>query len=351
MLTKDFEYELDAKYIAQNPPEVRGSTNLLVLDKNDGDIEHKKYFDIPQYVKEGDVVVLNKTKVLKARIFPTVNRTGRQVEVLFLDKIKEKDYAKYLSESHSSGLVLWHCLVGRARHVKTGDKLKVGEYELDIVFRREGDPGFIIGAKTPLEIMKKHGHVPLPPYIKREDNSSDERRYNTIFSKEKESVAAPTASLNITDEILENIKKAGAEIAYVNLHVGWGTFAPVNTEKIEDFNIHSEYIEIPSKSVEVINNAEGRIWAFGTTVVRTLESVATADGTVEQFRGETDLYIYPPYDFKVADVLVTNFHAPRSSLVMLVSAFAGKENIFKAYEIAKQRGYKFLSYGDSMLII
>jgi S-adenosylmethionine:tRNA ribosyltransferase-isomerase len=356
MKLEEFDYDLPEKYIAQNPPKIRGRSNLLVLDKQTGEIDHKKYFDVARYIKKGDVVVLNKTKVLKARIFPKVRRTGRQVEVLFLNNIDESEYEDFLDPALISALrkkdeEVWYGLIGRARHVQIGDILEIGEREIKVIHRREGDSGFIIKGKEIFQIMEDNGHVPLPPYIKRDDSETDEVRYNTVFGQSQKSVAAPTASLNLTQEILQNIKKAGAQIAYVSLNIGWGTFAPVNTEEIEDFDIHSEYISIPMESVDIINNATGRIWAFGTTVVRTLESVADEFGKVSAFSGESDLYIYPPYKFKAVDVLVTNFHSPQTSLVMLVSAFAGKDNIKKAYEAAKSNNYKFLSYGDSMLII
>ncbi len=351
MKLKEFEYDLPEDLIAQDPPRKRGQSRLLVLDKETGRIQHKRYYDIPAFIKPGDVVVLNQTKVLKARVFPEVKRTGRKVEVLFLhalNKDKRDSYRKNLADGKWD---IWYGLVGRARHVKVGDTLNIGEAEIRILDREPGARGFILAAKKVFSLMQEYGHVPLPPYIKREDTKKDRERYNTVFAEDAKSVAAPTASLNLTENILSRIKKAGASIAYVRLNVGWGTFAPVDTENIEDFNIHAEYIDMPRESVDIINNAKGRIWAFGTTVVRTLESVAVGDGEVKEYKGETDLYIYPPYELKVVDVLVTNFHAPQTSLVMLVSAFGGKENVLSAYESAKQAEYKFLSYGDSMLII
>lgn len=330
-----FDYDLPKDSIAQNPVKNRGESKLLVLNKRTGEIEHRKYFDIPKFVKKGDVVILNRTKVLWARTFPIVERTGKKVQVLFL-KREDKDR--------------WYCLVGRAKQVKIGDILKVGDYEMKVEKRREGEAGFVIYAPDAKEIMKNKGHVPLPPYIKRDDRSSDRKRYNTVFAKEEGSVAAPTASLNLTDEIINGIERSSGKIGYVDLDVGWGTFAPLNTENVEDFHIHSERINVLKETVDLVNNCEGRVWAFGTTVVRTLESVATEKGKIKEFSGETDLFIYPGYDFKIVDVMVTNFHAPKTSLLALVSAFGGRDFIVDAYQEAIASGYSFLSYGDSMLI-
>lgn len=335
MKTELFDYNLPKESIAQNPPENRGDTRLMVLDKDKKQIDHYHYYDIPKFVKEGDVVVLNRTKVLWARVFPKVKRTGRKVEVLFLK---------------NEGGKKWYCLVGRAKHVEIGDVLEVGTYEMKVADRREGEAGFIIESSDAEKIMKEYGHVPLPPYIKRRDIDSDKVRYNTVFAEDEGSVAAPTASLNLTDEIMEGIRRAGGEIGFVDLDVGWGTFAPLNTENIEDFEIHSEKINVGKAVVDLVNNCDGRVWAFGTTVVRTLETVSNDDGKIKEYSGETDLFIYPGYDFKVVDLMVTNFHAPKTSLLALVSAFAGRDFIKHAYQEAVTNGYQFLSYGDSMLI-
>jgi S-adenosylmethionine:tRNA ribosyltransferase-isomerase len=333
--TEDFEYNLPLKSIAQNPPQNRGESRLLVLDRKTGNTNHRHYYDIPTFIDAGDVIVLNRTKVVWARIFPVVKRTGRNIEVLFLKNEGENN---------------WYCLVGRARHVKIGDILEIGDYKLKILNRRQGEAGFVINAPDVYMIMKKHGHVPLPPYIKRKDIESDKVRYNTVFAENEGSVAAPTASLNLTDKILDGIKNAGGKIGYIDLDVGWGTFAPINTENVEDFDIHSEKISVGKDVVDLVNNCKGRVWAFGTTVVRALESVADDKGRIKEFCGETDLFIYPGYKFKTVDVLVTNFHASKTSLITLVSAFAGVGNIKHAYREALKSGYKFLSYGDSMLV-
>ncbi len=336
MRTELFDYDLPEKFIAQHPPKERGTTRLMVLDRAEKSIEHKRYSDIPEFINDGDVIVLNKTKVIQARVFAKVERTGREVEILFLEELGEN---------------LWHALIGRARHVKIGDTLHVGDYRLAVQGRDKGDPGFKLKIHSAKELMKKHGHTPLPPYIKRPDTLDDKSRYNTVFSEKDGSVAAPTASLNLTEELLQKIQDAGGQICHINLVVGWGTFAPVNTEKIEDFKIHGEYVDVPAETVETVNLCKGNIWVFGTTVVRALESAAIKNGELEEFHGQTELFIYPGYKYKIVDRLVTNFHAPRTSLIMLVSAFAGREFTMKAYETAKEKDYKFLSYGDSMLIL
>lgn len=338
MKTSEFEYGLPESFIAQNPPKERGSTRLLVMDRFTGELEHKNYSDISEYIKKGDVIVLNETKVMKARIRAQVVRTGRDVEVLFLNRLLGGE-----------GQV-WYCLVGRARHVKVGDILEVEKHTLRIVDRKEGEKGFRIEVPDAITIMENYGTVPLPPYIDRQATKDDEVRYNTVFSKELGSVAAPTASLNLTDSMIERIEGKGGQICYVELQVGLGTFQPVQSEKIEDHVMHEEYISVSEEATNVINSCSGRVWAFGTTVVRTLESVADDDGFVRHYSGTTDLFIRPGYEFKVVDVLVTNFHMPRSSLLLLVSAFTERKSLLRAYEVAKKERYQFLSYGDSMLI-
>jgi len=346
MNISEFKYNLPEHLIAQYPPKERGTTNLLVLDKKKGDIQDRKYFNIPEYINEGDVVVLNETKVIDSRTyFLTPNK--KKVEVLFLEERGEN---------------IWYVLIGRAKYVKKGDIL-LNENSEDIqieILDREGN-GFLVkfinGDSNTL--FKKYGHTPLPPYMKRPDEQSDHERYNTVFSKLPGAVASPTASINLTDEILKEIEKKGAKIVKVELRVGWGTFAPIREENIEEHNLHEEYIHISNASAQSINEVilkGGRVWAFGTTVARTLESVAYKDESsgkylVKEYKGQTDLYIYPGYEWKVINCLVTNFHMPDSSLILLVSSFAGNENIKKAYQHAIEREYKFLSYGDSMLII
>jgi len=335
MKISEFKYNLPKEKIAQFPPEKRGTTNLLILDRKKKGIVHRKYFNIPEYIKEDDLVVLNETQVINSRTYFNTLR-GKQVEVLFLEKRNEK---------------VWFSLIGRARNVRDGDILKCEDIHIRVGEREEN--GFLVefvkgDAET---LFRKHGHTPLPPYMNREDNKEDRKRYNTVFSTIPGAVAAPTASLNLTEEILGEIEKKGAQIAKIELKVGWGTFAPIREENIEEHNIHKEYMNINLEVAEKINECKGRVWVFGTTVARALESAYSDDTKdIRSYSGFTDLYIYPGYEWKVVDVLVTNFHMPDSSLILLVSSFAGKENIHSAYQEAIRKGYKFLSYGDSMLI-
>ncbi len=340
MKISEFKYNLPEELIAKYPPKKRGTSNLLVLDKESGEITHRKYFNIPEYVQNGDIVVLNETKVINSRTF-FLTPKGKRVEVLFLENI---------------GNDIWYVLIGRARNVEIGDILKNEEgEEIQIQVRERKDNGFVVlfteGSSQVL--FDKYGHTPLPPYMKREDEKSDRERYNTVFSKIEGAVAAPTASLNLTNEILNEIEKKGANIVKVELRVGWGTFAPIREEEIENHKIHTEYINVSQDVAEAINSRKGKVWAFGTTVARALESVAYEQNgkyLLKEYSGYTSLYIYPGYKWKIVDNLVTNFHMPDSSLILLVSSFAGKDNIQRAYVEAISRKYKFLSYGDSMLI-
>lgn len=338
MKMSEFKYNLPQEKIAKFPPKERGTTKLLVLDRETGDILHKIYSDVVEYLEEGDVIVLNETKVEKRRTFFQTEQ-GRELEVLFLNHTENGN---------------WYCLIKGGKYVKDGDILRDGEIEIQIVGRK--DNGFLV---KPLnmeaeDIFEKVGHTPIPPYMKRKDNSDDYVRYNTVFARTEGSVAAPTASLNLTDEILAQIQKKGVKIAKIELEVGWGTFAPVREENIENHKIHSEKISVGKDTVEVVNEARksGKdVWAFGTTVARTLESVSDDNGYIHEFEGNTDLYIYPGYKWKCVNHMVTNFHMPDSSLLLLVSSFAGTKLTKRVYDEALKSDYKFLSYGDSMLVI
>jgi S-adenosylmethionine:tRNA ribosyltransferase-isomerase len=361
MNLSDFDYNLPEDRIAKYPPKVRGTTRLLVLNRHDGEIEHKQYADVIDYIKSGDVVVLNYTKVQNVRTFPIVKRTGRQVQLMFLENIQYHEPNLLDQERNSKSYEYWYALIGRAKYVKIGDILVYDDGEsVEVIARKEGEEGFIVRlelTKSP-EIFNKYGHVPLPPYMKREDEPQDKIRYNTVFAKQLGSVAAPTASLNLTDDLLEKIRNKGAKIVYVELKISWGTFAPVKTEQIEDFKIHSEQISMSANGAREINErilSGGDVWAFGTTATRLLESVASVDTVsgkylVHEFEGDTKIFIYPGYKWKVVNHMITNFHTPKSSLLMLVSSFASRELIFKAYGEAMDKEYMFLSYGDSMLI-
>lgn len=337
-----FRYNLPKEKIAKYPPRQRGSTKLLVFDRKTENIEHKHYFDIVEYINEGDVVVLNETMVEKMRT-SFLTKESKRVEILFLHPEQNNN---------------WFVLIGNARYVKDGYELSAEEdSSIKIKILRKEDKRYLISILDnikPEDIFRRIGHTPLPPYIKREDIEEDEIRYNTIFGQKTGSSAAPTASLNLTEDMLNRIKEKGAQIVKVELKVGLGTFSPLRVDNIEDHNMHEEYISISKESAEIINEgkSEGRnIWTFGTTVVRALESVVNDKGKVSEFSGNTKLYIYPGYDFKIVDHLVTNFHQPDSSLILLVSAFTSISSVKKLYNIALENNYKFLSYGDSMLIL
>ncbi|MDD3474889.1 MAG: tRNA preQ1(34) S-adenosylmethionine ribosyltransferase-isomerase QueA [Candidatus Dojkabacteria bacterium] len=335
-----FKYKLPEDRIAKHPPRIRGTSNLLVYNRKTKDIQHKKYFNIVEYIKPGDIVVLNETRVLNVRTY-FLNEKWRELEVLFLN------------EENGN----WFCLIGGGRYVKDGDILSAkGNKRIKIKVLTKKDRGYlveILGGIEAHEIFQEIGHTPLPPYMKRDDNKNDSKRYNTVFNKVPGSSAAPTASLNLTKKIIKQIENKGAKILKVELRVGWGTFAPIREENIEDHKIHQEYINISKEVADEINKAKesgNDVWAFGTTVTRTLES-SVKNRKVQQYSGTTNLYIYPGYEFKIVDHLITNFHQPDSTLILLVSAFAGIEEIKKLYNIALDNDYKFLSYGDSMLII
>lgn len=341
MKMSEFIYDLPEEKIAKFPPIERGTTKLLVLNRENGKIEHKRYFNIPEYIKAGDVVVLNETKVEKRRTY-FLNEKGKEFEILFLNRI---------------GDGRWYGLIKGAKRIHSEEILKAKEDQsIKVKIGERSGDGFLI---SPLneegeEIFDKVGHTPIPPYMKRGDIPDDYIRYNTVFARLTGSVAAPTASLNLTDEIITNIENKGAKVVKVELEVGWGTFAPVREENIEEHNIHTERISISKEAAKIVNDAKEKgkdIWAFGTTVTRTLESVADSEGKVHEYSGETKLYIYPGYTWKCVDHLITNFHMPDSSLILLVSSFAGKDLIKKAYNEALKKNYKFLSYGDSMLIL
>jgi S-adenosylmethionine:tRNA ribosyltransferase-isomerase len=330
-----FKYKLPKDRIAKYPPKVRGTSNLMVFDRKSKKIEHRKYFEVVEYINPGDVIVLNETKVLDVRTyFFTPN--NKEVEILFLNQEDEN----------------WFCLIGGGRYLNNGDILIAKEdRNIKVKVLTKKQRGYLIDilGSDPLDIFAKIGHTPLPPYMKRKDKKEDKVRYNTVFSKIPGSSAAPTASLNLTNEIIEEIKKKGGKVVKIELKVGWGTFAPIKEENIEDHKIHKEYISISENVVKTIKEAKikgNNIWAFGTTVVRALET-----GGVRPYTGQTDLYIYPDYQFRIVDHLITNFHQPDSTLILLVSAFAGIEETKKLYSEALQGDYKFLSYGDSMLII
>ncbi|MBR2998366.1 tRNA preQ1(34) S-adenosylmethionine ribosyltransferase-isomerase QueA [Candidatus Saccharibacteria bacterium] len=327
MLVSDYNYNLPEERIAKFPPKKRGSTRLLVLNKSTGKIQDSHYRYLADFLNPGDVLVLNDTRVMQSRLFCELP-DGRKRELVVLEKHgNEPQRIMYRGKLHE------------------GDKVFVNK-NLVTIAKILGNGIAEVESSTPLsELARLYGEVPLPPYLHRDATDNDKKRYQTVFAKEFGSAAAPTASLNMTEELLEKLKQKGVIIKYLTLHVGLGTFLPIRSDKVEDHKMHSEWFSIPEDTIKAINNS-GRIIALGTTVARTLEYYAKTGKT----EGEDDIFIYPGYEFKIVDALLTNFHAPKSTVLMLASAFAGWDNLKNAYDHAVTEKYNFLSYGDSMLI-
>ena len=340
MKTKDFYYDLPEELIAQHPLENRIESRLLVLDKVTGNIEHRYFKDIIDYLNPGDTIVLNDTRVLPARLFG--NRIGKEEKIEFLLlKRTDKD--------------LWETLVKPGKKAKIGSLIEFGRGLLTGEITDIGEDGTRLikfnynGIFE--EILDRLGEMPLPPYIT--EKLEDKERYQTVYSKNLGSAAAPTAGLHFSTELLKKIEDKGIRIAYLTLHVGLGTFRPVKVENILDHHMHSEYYELSKESADAINNTKkngGKVISVGTTSTRTIETIANKDGILEPKSGWTDIFIYPGYKFKVVDRLITNFHLPESTLMMLVSALSSKEMIMDAYKVAVQEKYRFFSFGDAMII-
>lgn len=340
MDVKDFDYYLPEELIAQDPLEDRSSSRLMVLDKKTGEIQHKIFKDILDYLKPGDCLVLNNTKVIPARLFGVKEGTQAKIEILLL-KRKEND--------------IWETLVKPGKKAKPGTKiifgdgLLVGEV-IDVV--EDGNRLIQFNYEGIFEeILDQLGQMPLPPYITH--TLKDKNRYQTVYAKYDGSAAAPTAGLHFTKELLEKVKAKGIDIAEVTLHVGLGTFRPVKVENVLDHHMHSEFYMVSAEAAEKINATKdrgGRIISVGTTSTRTLESAADENGRLKECSGWTEIFIYPGYKFKLIDCLITNFHLPQSTLVMLVSALAGREHVLAAYEEAVKEKYRFFSFGDAMFI-
>lgn len=348
MKIEDFDYNLPEELIAQRPTQRREDARLLIVHRSTGKTEHKRFYDIVDYLREGDCLILNDSKVIPARLFGVKENTGAKVEFLLI-KRKEGD--------------VWETMVRPGRRLKPGDtvvfskeplfRAEIKDYGKDgtRIVKFEYDGIF-------MERLEEIGSMPLPPYIQREGSDDDKERYQTVYCREEGSVAAPTAGLHFTEEILEKAKKKGVEIIYVTLHVGIGTFRPVKCENIEDHSMHFEEYHISSESADMINRAkrEGRrIISVGTTSTRTLESAAYFDQgagcmQVRSGHGDTGIFIYPGYEFKIIDSLITNFHLPKSTLLMLISALYDREKILEVYEEAIEKKYRFFSYGDAMFI-
>ena len=332
-------YELPERLIAQTPLERRDGSRLLVLDKTTGAREHRHFYDLPEYLRPGDCMVLNDSRVIPARLIGA-RPTGGAIEVVLLRDLGDKR---------------WECLVRPGKKMRPGHRVIFGDGELtgEVESVSEGGNRVIRFQYEGifLEILEKLGRMPLPPYIK--EQLADPERYQTVYSKHPGSAAAPTAGLHFTPELLDKIRAMGVDVRFVTLHVGLGTFRPVKAEDIEDHEMHSEFCTVPADTAEAVNRAKaagGRVVSVGTTSCRTLESFTGEDGVLRADSGWTNIFIYPGYRFKCIDALVTNFHLPGSTLVMLVSALAGRENILAAYKEAVEMEYRFFSFGDAMFI-
>jgi len=348
MHINDFDYELPKELIAQTPAEKRDSSRLLVVHRQTGEVEHKHFYDIIDYLKPTDCLVLNNSKVLPARLFGVKEGTGAKVEFLLIKRIEGDT---------------WETMVKPGKRLKVGDSVSFSDDKLfRAVIKDYGEDGTrIVEFEYEgifLERLEELGQMPLPPYIERDNNKDDRDRYQTVYCKTEGSVAAPTAGLHFTQELLEKARAKGVKIAYVTLHVGIGTFRPVKVEKIEDHHMHFEEYFVDEENAAIINEtvkAGGRIISVGTTSTRTVESAAEFDEEsgkwlVKSGSGSTGIFIYPGYEFKVIESLITNFHLPKSTLLMLISALYNREDILRVYEIAVKEQYRFFSYGDAMFI-
>jgi S-adenosylmethionine:tRNA ribosyltransferase-isomerase len=341
--TSDFDFHLPPEQVAQAPAERRDASRLLVVDRATGELRHRTFSDLVEYVPAGDALVVNETRVFPARLLGR-KATGAAAEILLL-------------HPHQGEEKVWTALVRPGGKLKPGRTVEIGpELSVQIV---ESTPGGerIVRLDTPLgltEALDRYGEVPLPPYVERTATEADRERYQTVYARARGSVAAPTAGLHFTPGILEAMEARGVRIVRLVLHVGVGTFRPVETEDPAEHRMHSEWYSVPAEAADALNAthaAGGSIWSVGTTVTRTLESVATEDGIVHAGEGWTDIFLRPPYRFRAVDRLITNFHLPRSTLLMLVSAFGGYELVMRAYREAIDRGYRFYSYGDAMLLM
>jgi S-adenosylmethionine:tRNA ribosyltransferase-isomerase len=336
MKTSDFDYNLPETSIAQIPAEPRDSSRLLVLHRESAEIEHRLFRDVGDYLRTGDLLVLNQTRVIPARMYAR-KETGGHVELLLLRRLDA---------------LTWEALVG-GKGLRVGRKVRVeAGPQAEIIQLLDGSERLIKFSEPIEPYFSNVGNVPLPPYIHEQLN--DPERYQTVYAREPGSAAAPTAGLHFTPRLLKDLQAKGVNIAYVTLHVGLDTFAPVTEDDPQEHKIHSEWCELPQETADLINETKktgGRVVAAGTTSVRTLESAVSSQSQVSSFIGSTSLYILPGYQFQVVDAMITNFHLPKSTLLMLVSAFAGRETVLGTYETAIQEGYRFYSFGDAMLIL
>lgn len=339
MRKSDFCYHLPTELIAQQPTSIRSSSRLLRVDGASGKLHDGQFIQLPKFLAPGDLLVFNDTRVLPARLLGFKDSGGR-VEVLVERVVDERNILAHVRASKSP---------------KTGSTLLLGENVVAEVGGRQGELFELrfTGDVPVIELLDRVGHVPLPPYIEREDTETDRQRYQTVYARQPGAVAAPTAGLHFDKAMLASLDEQGIDTAFITLHVGAGTFQPVRAENLADHHMHRERVEIDARACDKINAARKdgrRVIAVGTTVVRTLESTVASDGTIEPFQGETDIFIYPGYRFRIIDALLTNFHLPESTLLMLVCAFAGRELMLRAYQHAVEQQYRFFSYGDAMFI-
>jgi S-adenosylmethionine:tRNA ribosyltransferase-isomerase len=342
LFTTDFDYQLPPEYIAQNPVEPRDNSRLMIIYRDTGKIEHRKFYDLGEYLERGDVLVVNETKVILARLYGRKIPTGGKVELLLLNKISDDTWETLIGGKGSKA--------GRRFYIlsKSGTKI---ELEGEVISELNGARR-LVRFDGPIEpVLDRVGHVPLPPYI--HSSLADPVRYQTVYARHSGSAAAPTAGLHFTPRLIDKLQGQGIQFAKVILHIGLDTFAPVTEDSPLEHKIHSEWCQVTEQAAEMINQARengGRVVAVGTTSVRTIESAAQS-GDVRDYKGLTNLFILPGYRFKIVDSMITNFHLPRSTLILLVSAFAGRETILNAYKVAIEEGYRFYSFGDAMLIL
>lgn len=345
MKLSDYDYYLPKELIAQQPEKNRGDARMMVLHKNTGRVEHCRFNEITKYLSKGDLLILNNTKVIPARLMGN-RSSGASVELLLVEELGENN---------------WKALVGSNARLVAGEEVCIENTITKVKLINRAEDGLWLVAfyrkDKVRELLWQVGRMPLPPYIKRNKNNTlsslDRERYQTVFAKKEGAIAAPTAGLHFTEDIIEKIRNKGVEIEFVTLHVGVGTFLPIKTEDILEHYMHKEYYEYHKDlilKIEKVRELNKRVIAVGSTTCRVLETIAMKGNTLF-YSGWTDLFIYPPYNFKYVDALITNFHLPRTTLLLLVSAFAGRENILKAYEVARDKGYRFFSYGDCMIIL
>ena len=353
MDVKDFDYELPEELIAQVPLKDRAASRLLVLDKNTGAVRHSCFREIKDFLRPGDVLVMNDTKVIPARLLGEKKGTGAAIEFVLLRRLKDGEASAF---GCGPGDIVWEVILKPGRKAREGAEFVFGGGLLEAaVVNVLGNGNRIVKFSCCgvfEEILDRIGLMPLPPYI--HEKLEDRDRYQTVYAREQGSAAAPTAGLHFTEELISEIREMGVNVVFVTLHVGLGTFRPVKTDRVEDHYMHSEYFEISPEACDAINSCRGkggRVISVGTTSTRVLESAADENGVLRPQKNTTDIFIYPGYRFKIVDGLITNFHLPKSTLIMLVSAFAGRENVLRAYGEAVKEGYRFFSFGDVMLLI